>query len=170
MRRMCAKRTTQGGELMSQPSLTFTEDLTGRLKLDVRHQESKTVGRTVHQTFIREDRQINKDEHCEAQVQEYVEDSKEGPNWIHYVEAYPIENGNDNKDYEEDDQIRSTLFSVNRLSSPRIYQPLDRTVGWNSVTAVLAMLFVTLDMTRTFLFAVIRTSDRLERIVHQSLV
>ena len=51
-RRMCAKRTTQGGELMLQLSLIFT----GRLKLDdIRHQESKTVGRTVRQTFIRED-------------------------------------------------------------------------------------------------------------------
>jgi len=26
------------------------------------------------------------------------------------VEVYPVKNGNSNKDYEEDDQIRSTLF------------------------------------------------------------
>jgi len=52
-----------------------------------------------------------------VQVQEYVEDDKDEPSWIPSVEVYPIWNGNDDDDgdYEEDDQIRSTLRSVNKV-------------------------------------------------------
>ena len=41
---------------------------------------------------------------------------EEEPSWVPSVEVYPIGNGMDiDNDYEEDDQLRATLRSVNEM-------------------------------------------------------
>ena len=62
-----------------------------------------------------------KSENSEVRAYENVEGDDEGeeePSWIPSVDVYPIENGREvDEDYEEDDQLRATLRSVNEMVS-----------------------------------------------------
>jgi len=69
-------------------------------------------------SFTRTDEKA-KHEHREAQAQGYLEGDggmEEEPSWVPSVEVYPIGNGMEiDDDYEEDDQLRATLRSVNEM-------------------------------------------------------
>ena len=65
--------------------------------------------------FPQNDSQIIEHERRQAQIQGYVEgddgEEEEAPSWS-LSEVYPMEI---DEDYEEDDQIRATLHSVNEM-------------------------------------------------------
>jgi len=121
-RRMRARRLAQNGDLTSQPLLTVTEGRTGTLELDdVRPRETTIVGRVGSEDlFFTRTNKRPQHEHREAQAQECLEGDdgmeEEEPSWVPSVEVYPIGNGMDiDNDYEEDDQLRATLRSVNEM-------------------------------------------------------
>jgi len=117
-RRMRARRIAQGGEAMP---LRTTEDLADTPEPGhLRSQETKAVGRLVNRFFEGANKE-SKRSHHEAQAQECVQgddEEDEEPSWIPSVEVYPIESGIDiDDDYEDDDQLRATLRSVNKMVS-----------------------------------------------------